>query len=145
MVKQYVWRAMIIVILPLILIAQGENWIYTYCGSESKTDITDIGWSITYGADGNIYAAGYSYNMYTGYDLTVISLPANFSVKENNNVVLKKSFSATLFSGPLRLPKNKTCRVFDITGRSVTPDRLKPGVYFIEVDGKIAQKVIKVK
>jgi hypothetical protein len=52
---------------------------------------------------------------------------------------------ATIFSGPLVLPKGKTCRIFDITGRIVMPNVMKPGIYFIEVDGKISQKVIKVK
>jgi parallel beta-helix repeat protein len=52
---------------------------------------------------------------------------------------------ATIFSGPLVLPKGKTCRVFDIMGRVVMPDMMKPGVYFIEIDGKISQKVIKVR
>lgn len=51
----------------------------------------------------------------------------------------------TIFSGPLLLPEDKICRVFDITGRVVTPDKIKPGIYFIEVEGKITQKVVKIK
>ena len=51
----------------------------------------------------------------------------------------------TIFRGPLVLPKGKTCRVFDITGRVVEPARMAPGVYFVEIDGKIAQKFVKVK
>ena len=53
--------------------------------------------------------------------------------------------SATIFSGPLLLPEGKDCRVFDITGRVVLPDKIKPGIYFIEIDGKITKKVIKVR
>jgi len=52
---------------------------------------------------------------------------------------------ATIISGPLLLPEGKTCRVFDITGRIVTPDRMSPGIYFVEVDGEITQKVVKVR
>ena len=51
----------------------------------------------------------------------------------------------TIFSGSLLLPKGKKCRVFDITGRVVLPQHIKPGVYFIEVDGEIVSKVIKIK
>ena len=51
----------------------------------------------------------------------------------------------TIFSGPLLLPTGNVCKVFDITGRVVTPQYTKPGVYFIEIDGQIQQKVIKVK
>lgn len=52
---------------------------------------------------------------------------------------------ATIFSGPLLLPTGNTCKVFDITGRIVMPDKIKPGIYFIEIDGKITRKVIKVR
>lgn len=52
---------------------------------------------------------------------------------------------ATIFSGPLLLPECKNCKVFDITGRVVLRDKIKPGIYFIEVDGRITQKVVKVK
>jgi hypothetical protein len=37
------------------------------------------------------------------------------------------------------------CKVFDITGRVVEPTKIQPGIYFIEVDGKITKKVIKVR
>ncbi len=52
---------------------------------------------------------------------------------------------ATIISGPLRLPDGKKCRVFDITGRVVVPDRMRPGIYFLEVDGTITKKVVKIK
>jgi hypothetical protein len=51
----------------------------------------------------------------------------------------------TVFSGPLLLPEGKNCRVFDVMGRVVAPDKTKPGIYFIEVEGKIARKVVKVR
>lgn len=37
---------------------------------------------------------------------------------------------ATVISGPLHLPFNVNCRVFDISGRNVEPGHLGPGVYF---------------
>ncbi|NOR17758.1 hypothetical protein GQ543_08650, partial [candidate division WOR-3 bacterium] len=52
---------------------------------------------------------------------------------------------ATVFAGSLILPQGKSCKVFDITGRVVMPDKIKPGIYFIEVDGRITQKVVKVR
>jgi len=54
-------------------------------------------------------------------------------------------FGATIFSGSLLLPEGKNCKVFDITGRVVLPDKIKPGIYFIEVEGKITRKVVKVR
>jgi len=51
----------------------------------------------------------------------------------------------TIFRGPLVLPKGRKCRVFDITGRKVEPASISPGIYFVEIDGKIENKVIKVR
>ena len=51
----------------------------------------------------------------------------------------------TIFSGPLLLPEGKNCKVVDITGRVVMSDKIKPGIYFIEIDGEITNKVIKVR
>jgi len=60
--------------------------------------------------------------------------------------MVKTNFiTATIFSGPLLLPNGRSYKVFDITGRVVMPDKMKPGIYFIEVDGKITQKIIKIK
>lgn len=67
-------------------------------------------------------------------------------LEENTAVPVKQiNFGATIFSGPLVLPKDKQCKVFDITGRIVEPDKIKPGIYFVEVDGKISRKVVKVR
>jgi hypothetical protein len=52
---------------------------------------------------------------------------------------------ATIFRGPLQLPKGKKYKIFDITGRVVEPDRIAPGIYFVEIDNKTTQKVIKVR
>ena len=52
---------------------------------------------------------------------------------------------ATIFKGPVQLPEGQTCKVFDITGRVLIPQHIKPGIYFIEVDGRVTQKVIKVR
>ena len=58
---------------------------------------------------------------------------------------VKHNFFPTVFTGPLLLPEGVNCRVFDITGRAVLPQQVKPGVYFVEVDGEIRQKVVKVR
>lgn len=55
------------------------------------------------------------------------------------------TFREIIFSGPLHLPEGKECRVFDIIGRVVTPDKIRPGVYFVEIDGEITKKVVKIR
>ena len=55
------------------------------------------------------------------------------------------TLTATIFRGPLQLREGKKYRVFDITGRLVEPEGITPGIYFVEIDNKIAQKVIKIR
>ncbi len=57
----------------------------------------------------------------------------------------KSIVTATIFCGPLRLPEGKKCRVFDIAGRVVEPTDITPGIYFLEVDNKILQKIVKIR
>lgn len=52
---------------------------------------------------------------------------------------------ATIFNGPLHLPIGKTCKIYDVTGRDIYTWNPAPGIYFIEVDGRITAKVIRVK
>ncbi|MCK4250482.1 hypothetical protein KAX97_03500, partial [candidate division WOR-3 bacterium] len=65
--------------------------------------------------------------------------------EDKTSIIESNDVGATIFSGPLQLPEDKKCKVFDITGRVVEPDKITRGIYFIEVDGKISNKVIKVK
>jgi lipopolysaccharide export LptBFGC system permease protein LptF len=48
-----------------------ENWVYTYDGAVSSNDGAN---SLVYGADGNIYAVGYSVESGSYKDFTVISI-----------------------------------------------------------------------
>lgn len=53
--------------------------------------------------------------------------------------------SSTVIRGTLRLPKGMNYKIFDLTGRIVAPSAMRSGIYFIEVDGKTIQKIIKVR
>ncbi len=65
--------------------------------------------------------------------------------EERNSSVRTQNYGSTIFSGPLLLPESRKCRVFDVSGRVVAPDKMKPGIYFIEIDEKTIQKVIKIR
>jgi uncharacterized delta-60 repeat protein len=126
------------------LTTAGEtNWVYRYYGLVG--DYGDFATSIVYGADSNIYIAGQSTGSGTGQDFIVISLSPDYGVKEENTIIRKNIYNATILCCPLILPYDIKCKVFDITGRMVMPDKIKPGVYFIQIDNKIIQKVVKVK
>jgi len=57
----------------------------------------------------------------------------------------REGLTATIFRGPLQLPAGKKCKVFDITGRVVDPISITRGIYFIEIDEEILQKVVKIR
>lgn len=60
-------------------------------------------------------------------------------------VAQKVDLTPTIFRGPLQLPEGEKCKVFDVTGRVVEPTKIAPGIYFVEIDDKMVQKVIKVR
>ena len=51
----------------------------------------------------------------------------------------------TIIAGPLQLALNKDYRIFDITGRRIHTLNPAPGIYFVQIDGKIIRKVVKVR
>ena len=50
-----------------------------------------------------------------------------------------------IFSGPSVLPADGCYKILDITGRYVDIKDMKPGIYFIEKEGEISRKVVKVR
>ena len=127
-----------------------------------KTDNNgDSLWSVAYGDsgcwdegrdilqtnDGGYIIVGYtgSYGA-GGLDVWIIKTEPDIGVEENRPyIVANKETTATVFSGPLQLPEGKKCKVFDIMGRLVEPHKIQPGIYFIEVDRAVTQKVVKVR
>ncbi len=79
------------------------------------------------------------------YDVWLIKLNPDVGVEEENCTVRRNRSDPTIISGPLLLPEGKRCRIFDVTGRVVAPEKMKLGVYFIQINGKIARKVIKIR
>lgn len=98
-----------------------------------------------YPKDIAIDSDGYAHCILADAPLVLYGTTRPQGICERVSSILGFSQPATMISGPLRLPEDKNCRVFDITGRVVAPDRIRPGIYFIEVEGKITQKVIRIK
>jgi parallel beta-helix repeat protein len=55
------------------------------------------------------------------------------------------NLKTTIIKGPLHLPREGHYRIFDIAGRTLAPDQMKPGIYFIQINGRVTQKLIKVR
>jgi hypothetical protein len=51
----------------------------------------------------------------------------------------------TVLSEPLRLPAGTKCKVFDVAGRKIEPGRITRGIYFVEIDGQVIRKVVKIR
>ena len=119
-------------------------WSKTFGGTSY-----DYGHSVNLTDDGGFVASGYTYSFGAGSgDMYVIKTDSTGSLAVENNRIVIQNHSyvySTIFKGPLLLPKDKNYRVLDITGRVVMPDKIKPGIYFIEVEGIITKKVVKIR
>ena len=63
----------------------------------------------------------------------------------DDNVLSTRDLGATIIRGPLKLPPGTDFRLFDICGRTALPERISPGIYFIESRGVVWQKIIKIQ
>jgi CubicO group peptidase (beta-lactamase class C family) len=126
-------------------VAIGSRWVWSHTGSW-------LGASTVYGFCPDESSAvivltnGESYDGKIAIGVAILDYALQYGiVEERSKAVRGKNFAATIFRGPLQLPGGKKCRVFDITGRVVEPRKIQSGIYFIEVDGVVTQKVVKVR
>lgn len=123
---------------------EGDSvWAKTIGGTGSE-----MFYSVQQTIDGGYVAAGHTSSYGAGgSDVYVVGLAADTPGFEEYKVspVKKNRLGSTVISGPLLLPDDNKCRIFDITGRVVEPSKIHPGIYFIEIDGVVMQKVVKVR
>jgi hypothetical protein len=74
-----------------------------------------------------------------------LKYPPSQYIEEERTVDIQKTIGSTILTGPIPLPTDKPYKIFDITGRQIHTLNPAPGIYFIEVDGEIKQKVVKVR
>lgn len=74
------------------------------------------------------------------YPFTGISEDENIYMPEHPHFV-----GPTIVSGPLFSFVNIQCKVFDIIGREIKRIDPPPGVYFIQADGRIKWKIVKIR
>jgi hypothetical protein len=117
-------------------------WTRAYGGTDD-----DFGYSVVVTLDTGYIVTGSTYSFGSAcWDVWLLKIAPETGLTEHMTVCREKNcYNPTVFSGPLLLPVGKKCKVFDITGRVVVPQHIKPGIYFIEIDGVITKKVVKVR
>jgi hypothetical protein len=135
--------------------AVGEDvWLVKAAGADGH-QVWDIqlggsqnqrGWWVEQTSDDCYVTTGYDHLTAGNADVWLIMTEPDEGIEERKSAEVKSSYTgATVFSGPLRIPEGTAYKLFDIMGREVTPDKIRPGVYFVEVDGQITQKVIRIR
>jgi hypothetical protein len=117
-------------------------WTKTYGGTNN-----DVCLALSLTADGGYILAGYTFSFGVGEaDFYLIKTEPDVGSEEDGIMPYPEiKHGSTIITGPLLLPEGKKYRVFDITGRIVIVEKIQPGVYFLEIDEKIVQKVVKVR
>jgi hypothetical protein len=116
-------------------------WTRTYGGTN-----TDASLSLAKTADNAYIIAGHTASFGAGNaDMYLIKTTQDASIRELNHAVVRMPFETSIVSGNIILPAGEACKVIDISGRITNPKTLSLGVYFVEINGLIARKVIKIK
>jgi hypothetical protein len=129
----------------LYLIRTNNNgdtvWTKILGGAEA-----DEGWQGQQTFDGKYIITGYTSSFGSGNaDVWLLKVGTDIGIAEENTVVRKNNYDASIISGHLLLPQNENCKVFNITGREIHTLNPAPGIYFIQVDNEIVTKVVKIK
>ena len=128
----------------IYLIRIDENgdplWTSRYGGSDA-----DGGYAVEQTADSGYIIAGYTYSSGAGSsDVYLVKTEPEPGIGEALDNSIGGRYRSTIITGSISLPNGRRCRIFDSSGREVKPESIRPGIYFIQVDGRIEQKVIKV-
>ncbi len=73
-----------------------------------------------------------------------LDIPIN-GISEKETQIGHRFLRSSLVVGPLMLPAHDGIRIYDVSGRITKRTDLSPGIYFIEEDGLITCKIIKIR
>lgn len=117
-------------------------WTRRYGGTGSESAL-----ALSRTSDGGYIIGGYTTSFGNGlHDFWLIRTEPDIGIEENASAKLGTDrLAATVISGTIVLPNLSSYRIYDISGRVVQRDFLSPGIYFIESQGRIVHKIIKVR
>ncbi len=99
--------------------------------------ITDAGECVLVGYTGS-YGAGYN-------DVYVIKLECETGIQEHGAVLHRTPHPTRIVNNLAGIISDHRVSVFDLTGRPVTKAAPAPGIYFVEQDNVIIQKIILIR
>ncbi len=107
----------------------------------------EVGYAVQQTSDGGYVICGYTSSHNTGTkDAYLIRLaPETFVAEKEEQFDEKHELGPAIVRGPLILPGTSNCELFDISGRKVEVNIMIPGVYYILEQGKVVQKIIKIR
>ena len=145
------------------------KWAYRTNGPGNSYDCAN---SLVYGADGNIYVAGKTYDSATYDDFTVISLNPAIGIEEERMTLDAERFTPEIYPNPAKSEIRVRCplsvvgarfgrlRIFDVSGKlvkeiatPVSPIRndgeevislkgINPGIYFLRFGTEIKKFLV---
>jgi hypothetical protein len=116
-------------------------WEKTYGGSNN-----DRGYAVHCTQDGGYIVAGTTASLGAGNsDVWLLKLQYDVGMQENNSPHKHYYPLRTVYSDKILLPAGSIYSLYDITGRQIQTLNPAPGIYFIEIDNRIVQKVVKIK
>ena len=107
----------------------------------------EAGYTVRQTSDGGYILCGCTSSCDTGAkDVYLMRLAPETYVAENEEQFAEKhTLGPAIVLGPLLIPGINNCGLFDISGRKVEVDNMIPGVYYILEQGKVVQKIIKMR
>jgi hypothetical protein len=147
-----VWRYDFNSILDITLVGSGSVALApdppSYYGTyDTLTAIPDTGYQFVQWS-GDLTGTENPAVLFMDYDKDVTATFEYVAISEHVKHGLPWSsilFNPTVRSGPFPVSDIGRYRIYDIAGRLIHTHNPAPGIYFIEVDGKIRQKVIKIR
>ncbi len=117
-------------------------WTKTYGGAGTESAL-----SLYPTSDGGYIIGGYTDSFGSGSnDFWLLKTAPDVGIEDNNTPDIRyEHLPATIITGQLSLPFLDNYRIYDISGRIVTQNTLAKGIYFVEAEGQIVQKIVKVR